>query len=124
MNVRLKVDQTDEVNMVMKVLFVCTGNLERSPTAEAMFKGRDDLEVKSAGTGSMAFNPVSRELINWADRIFVMESKHREYIIKMSSESENKIVVLDIPCRYGWNSPILKEILRKKLSKYRLTQNL
>lgn len=110
--------------MMMKILFVCTGNLERSPTAEAMFKGRDDLEVKSAGTGSMAFNLISRELIDWADRIFVMENKHRACIIKMVPKSENKIVVLDIPCRYGWNSPILKEMLRKKLSKYHLTQNL
>ena len=36
--------------MVEKILFVCTGNMDRSPTAESLLKGREGFEVRSAGT--------------------------------------------------------------------------
>lgn len=43
----------------MRVLFVCSGNICRSPTAEAIFRRQvaeadlaDDIEIDSAGTGS------------------------------------------------------------------------
>ena len=60
----------------MKILFVCTANEERSPTAEMVFKDVPGWETKSAGTSPDAVVPVSRELIDWADRIVVMQSRH------------------------------------------------
>ena len=59
----------------MKILFVCTANEERSPTAEMVFKDVPGWETKSAGTSLDAVVPVSRELIDWADRIVVMQER-------------------------------------------------
>ena len=41
----------------MKVLFICTQNLMRSPTAEALYRGRPDLDVRSAGVAKDARVP-------------------------------------------------------------------
>jgi Low molecular weight phosphotyrosine protein phosphatase len=46
------------VEAAKKVLFVCSQNRLRSPTAEQMFSGRRGLEVSSAGT----INKLSRYL--------------------------------------------------------------
>ena len=59
------------------VLFICTQNCLRSPTAEKVFSGRADCEVSSAGTADDAECPVSADLIEWADEIYVMEQYHR-----------------------------------------------
>ena len=45
------------------VLFVCSQNRLRSPTAEQIFAERRDLEVASAGTNTGADTPLSGELV-------------------------------------------------------------
>jgi hypothetical protein len=49
------------------VLFVCTGNICRSPMAEGLFKklvaGRDDIHVQSAGVSAGRGMPASRHAI-------------------------------------------------------------
>lgn len=62
---------------VRTVLFVCSQNKLRSPTAEQVFSRREDLEVDSAGTNHDAENPLTADLVSWADLIFVMEKAHR-----------------------------------------------
>ncbi|CAN5304391.1 hypothetical protein BH10PSE3_BH10PSE3_38780 [soil metagenome] len=42
-----------------RVLFVCSQNKLRSPTAEQVFAARTDLEVDSAGTNQDAENPLT-----------------------------------------------------------------
>ncbi len=93
----------------MNILFVCTGNLCRSPMAEALMRklvgraGRRDVSVRSAGTHAMAgkaspseavqvanqagvdlsnhrAQPLSQELIDWAERIVVMAPEHVDFI--------------------------------------------
>lgn len=65
-----------------RVLFVCTANLQRSPTAQSLFrswKGR--WETRSAGISPvLGGNGLTQELIDWADLILVMEPVHAEYI--------------------------------------------
>jgi hypothetical protein len=48
------------------VLFVCTQNRLRSPTAEHVFADWPGVETQSAGLGNEAGNPVSPELLTIA----------------------------------------------------------
>jgi len=99
-----------------KVLFICSGNIDRSPTAEELFKARQDLEVKSAGTSILARRRVTRDVIQWADKIFVMEEKHAEHISSMDPASAQKIVILNIPDVYHRNDPELKQLLLERVT--------
>ena len=65
---------------MLNVLFLCSQNLMRSPTAEALFREHPDLDVRSAGTDFDARTALSRDLIEWADLVFVMETRHRNIL--------------------------------------------
>ena len=58
----------------MKVLFVCTANKLRSPTAEDVFCDYPGIEAVSAGTDAQAPRPLTKELVASADLIFAMET--------------------------------------------------
>lgn len=100
------------------MLFVCSGNIDRSPTAEALLKGKEGFEVKSAGTWEGSPNVISKELIDWADMIFVMEEQHRQALLQIDLRADAKIVVLGIDDHYLKGDPELLEILRQKLSEH------
>jgi predicted protein tyrosine phosphatase len=82
----------------LKMLFVCGRNVDRSPTAEAMFKGFEGLDVKSAGVSVGATVPITKELIDWADAIFVMEFKHQKAVLKIEPKAWRKVESLESPC--------------------------
>jgi len=65
-----------------KLLFICSRNKLRSPTAEAVFSEYAELEVESAGLDRNAEVRVSTEAIEWADIIFVMEKSHKSKLSK------------------------------------------
>ena len=102
------------------VLFVCSQNRLRSPTAEQVFSGRRDLEVASAGTNSDADTPLSSELVAWADVIVVMEKTHRRKVQKRFRAALNgkRIICLDIPDNYGFMEPVLVKLLQSRLSRH------
>lgn len=106
-----------------RVMFVCSGNICRSAYGEYRFKkmcaecGKEETQVVSAGTlriqGRAASdemietgkergldltphrsNGISRFLVDSSDVIFVMAPMHRTEILRISPESENKIVLL------------------------------
>ncbi len=104
--------------MVVKVLFVCTGNMDRSPTAESLLKGRQGFEVTSAGTWTHANRIISKDLIDWADVIFAMELEHKEAILGICPGAEQKVVVLNVPNMFSKNDPELVKILKDRLSGY------
>ena len=64
----------------MRVLFVCTQNKVRSLTAEHLYHVRPDLEVKSAGTANFAKNRLTRELLEWAEVVFVFDDSQLNFI--------------------------------------------
>ena len=97
----------------MKVLFICTANIERSPTGEDIFKDEPRYEVKSAGTMiGYAVNPLTLELVDWADIIFCMEEHHRRKVLRLSPESRDKTFVLDIPDIYPRGHPQLVSLIK------------
>jgi predicted protein tyrosine phosphatase len=55
-------------------------NRRRSTTAEEIFAGMGGIEVSSAGTSPDAECPVSADLLEWADQVFVMEQRQRRYL--------------------------------------------
>ena len=105
-------------DVTKRVLFVCSGNIDRSPTAEALLRGRKGFEVKSAGTLAGAPTVASKQLIDWADIIFVMEEKHKEALKLLDENVDRKIVVLGIDDHYLKSDPELTRILKDKLSKH------
>lgn len=105
---------------MMKLLFICSRNQWRSPTAEAIYKEQQNIEVRSAGTEPSARIKVSAKLIEWADVIFVMEKKHKERLNqKFPVEMEGKKVVnLDIPDEYGFMDEELMESIRNSVDAF------
>ncbi|MBO3802642.1 MAG: phosphotyrosine protein phosphatase [Candidatus Brockarchaeota archaeon] len=100
-----------------KVLFVCYGNVDRSPTAEEMFKRRPGLEVMSAGIAAAAGGrQLTRRLVDWADMIFVMEEYQAERVRALNPEAGRKVVVLGIPDNYFRNDPALRRLLEERVS--------
>jgi predicted protein tyrosine phosphatase len=95
-----------------RVLFVCSQNKLRSPTAEQVFATRPDLEVSSAGTNHDAEEPLTGELVAWADLIFVMEKTHRAKLSKrFRRHLKARVVCLDIPDDYAFMDPALVTLL-------------
>lgn len=102
------------------VLFICGRNELRSPTAEQLFSTRPDLEVASAGLDPKCRNPVTPELLEWADIVFVMERAHRT---KLSQQfrahlKDARVVCLDIPDIYGFMDPALVALLEQRAPRH------
>jgi predicted protein tyrosine phosphatase len=102
----------------LKILFVCTLNMMRSPTGEKIFKDNPHLDVKSAGVDKDAVTRVSIDLLEWADIIFVMEKKQRDIIHKRFNDiyRRKRIICLYIPDEYDYMDPLLIDIMKKKVN--------
>lgn len=102
----------------MKILFVCSRNKWRSRTAETMFKNNGEHEIRSAGTEKTARIRLSQGILNWADLIFVMETKHKKKILRdfEFDKLAKQLEVLDIEDEYKYMDNELIEILKVKLS--------
>lgn len=103
-----------------RVLFICTQNRLRSPTAEHLFAGRPGYEVRSAGVDTAATTPVSAELLAWADIIFVMEEGHRSNLERRFPDSlkGRKLVCLDIPDMFHYMDQELVRLLQARAGSY------
>ena len=98
-------------------LFVCSANLQRSPTAENIFQNwKGKWEAKSAGTMPyLNRQPITQHLIDWADIIIVMETHHADYIQSKFKVDSNKVKVLNIPDIYLRDDPELIRELKKQV---------
>lgn len=100
-------------------LFVCSENRLRSPTAEEIFSGYDGINAIGCGTNSDAETPISGDLINWADVIFVMEKSHRKKVSKKFREllKGKRLICLDIPDNFARMQPELVRLLEARVPK-------
>ncbi len=104
-----------------RILFVCTGNIDRSRTAEELYGDDPRYEVRSAGTAPFAATPLSRELLLWADRILVMCERgegHGSLIKLRFPDVKRPIVDLDIEDRWPRGDPQLKRLIIKRASRH------
>lgn len=108
---------------IKKILFICLGNLCRSPMAEYLLRdrlgntGNTDIKVSSAGfldqTGALSpeeihtvmkeagidisdhrSSPISKELITESDLIIVMEKRQREDLVCWHPDEASRIFLL------------------------------
>lgn len=104
----------------MNLLFICSRNQWRSPTAEQLFRRHPQHQARSAGTSPNARHTVSVADIAWAERIFVMEEKHASRLKALFPRAlqHKSIVVLDIPDDYRYMDAALIELLQASLQDY------
>ncbi|MBW8847013.1 MAG: phosphotyrosine protein phosphatase [Burkholderiales bacterium] len=98
----------------LNVLFICSRNQWRSPTAEQVFRRHPALAVRSAGTSASARRHVSAVDLTWADVILVMESRHKARLLAEHARAliGKPLHVLDIPDDYRFMDPELVELLQ------------
>lgn len=103
-----------------RVLFICSQNRLRSPTAEQVFADWPGIVTDSAGLKHDADNPVTPELLQWADLIFVMEREHRRKLTHRFREAVGgkSVICLDIPDDYDYMDPALVELLRQRVPRF------
>ena len=103
-----------------KLLFVCSRNQWRSPTAQAIFKNSRFYEARSAGTETGARIKITAGLLHWADWIFVMEKRHLARLRQKYPDAlpGRSVVTLHIPDAYEFMDAELLEILHGRLAEY------
>lgn len=98
---------------MLRVLFVCSRNQWRSPTAEAVFRRAPGLEVRSGGTSPRARRRVGAADLRWADVVVCMEDKHAQRLRATFPRllAHTPVEVLGIPDDYRAMDPALVEEL-------------
>lgn len=101
----------------LNLLFVCSRNQWRSPTAEQIWRKRPGIQARSGGTSPSARHTVSVDDVRWADVIFVMEQKHKSRLAAAFSGllADKTVHVLDIPDEYKYMDPELVEMLEQSV---------
>lgn len=102
------------------LLFICSRNRLRSPTAERVCASWPGIEAASAGLNNDAVQPVTPELIEWADIIFVMEPEHRGRLSRKfrSFLGARRIICLDIPDSYAYMDPALISLVEVRVARH------
>jgi predicted protein tyrosine phosphatase len=101
-----------------RILFVCTANRDRSPTAEELYSRDGRYEVRSAGVARFADVPLTRAMLLWADRVFVLnesEDRHRTEIRMRFPDVDRPIIDLDVEDRWRRGHPELVALLKRRL---------
>lgn len=100
-----------------RVLFICSRNRLRSPTAEHVFSSIPGIETDSAGLASDADCSLTSDQIEWADVICVMEKRHQTLLTQRFKRylSGKKVVCLDIQDNYQFMQPELVSLLEKRV---------
>ena len=115
---------------IRNILFVCTGNICRSPMAEGLLKKLlrrtpiTNIKISSAGLAALpgnvaSFNAirmaqensisleehrarlVSQELVDHADLILVMEPRQRQQLLTLIPNAADKVLLLRQFARFG-----------------------
>jgi predicted protein tyrosine phosphatase len=106
----------------MNILFICSANKDCSKTGEDYFSSAyPEHSFDSAGTNQqiclqLGTNYMDVEQLDWADKIYVMETKHKKAISSVFGNNYSKrISVLHIQDIYKYNDRELIQVLKSKV---------
>jgi predicted protein tyrosine phosphatase len=107
-----------ERDSAVQILFICSRNKWRSRTAEELYRDFPGYIARSAGTEAGSRQRVTEGLLGWADFIFVMETRHRDYLRDKFPEAiaGKRLINLRIPDDYEYNDTELIGLLKANLS--------
>lgn len=98
--------------MMKNLLFVCEGNEQRSPSFEIWFKEhRPKYNVRSAGTDSVYFEQINKDILEWADRIFLMDLEQERFIGREYPEYIDKTEIIGCSDQYARGDPQLIRVI-------------
>lgn len=100
-------------NESLRILFVCSMNQWRSPTAERVYSDKPLIQVRSGGTDKSARQRVNSGDLKWANLVLVMEQKHKQRLMAAYPDEMRamEIHVLDIPDSYNYmDAELIDEI--------------
>ena len=102
----------------LRLLFVCSRNRLRSPTAERVFRGRPGIDTRSRGLAASARSRLSEADLRWADIVFVMEEAHLKQLRREHRPlvDDVEVHVLDIPDEYDLMDPELVRMLEDSVA--------
>ena len=126
------------MNVIMNILFVCSGNTCRSPMAQALAaKLHPDWKVSSAGVTVLHEQPMTKEardavrqygaklaghrsrlldksLMDWADTVYALSGWHEERLKTLFPEHTHKVRLLgEIPDPYGGGKEVYEACARQ-----------
>ncbi len=111
-------EEGSQLDEKLNVLFICSRNQWRSPTAEQIWRKHPRIAARSAGTSPNARHKVSVDDIRWANVILVMEEKHKSRLVAEFTRllANKPIHVLDIPDDYKFMDRELVEMLEQSVN--------
>lgn len=109
-------------SQMTNLLFICSKNRLRSPTAETVFSEYPGIDAIAAGINADSETPVSGDLLEWADVVLVMERSHRQKLTRKYAQllKNKRVIVLGIPDVYEYMAPELIALLQRRITKHGL----
>jgi predicted protein tyrosine phosphatase len=105
----------------LNLLFVCGRNEQRSPTFETWFKNNMyQYDVKSAGISCYSHVMLTKELLEWADVVYVMDLKQEMFIARKFPEFLGKVIVVGCDDDYQRESSQLFKLIEYWVKKVNL----
>ena len=97
---------------IKNILFVCNANVNRSPSFERWTKkNRPRYNVKSCGCFYSYYTPMDEEILEWADKIYVMDLEQETYISRKFHNFLDKVEVIGISDQYDPDETALIELI-------------
>lgn len=102
-----------------KVLVVCMMGRDRSQKAKQILNEEyENFEAKCAGVHPVADLPLTKESLDWADKIIFMEENHKSIFLQRFPEyKEKEISVWNIPPIYSFDEPELELRIKDNINK-------